>query len=190
MARRVCSTSPRVRTTAICCRSSAGWRCSICSAAGVMGDARLIGDSGRTEAIKVITGIGSPPTVGCWWWMPSPAFPRTAAEGSLASSDHELIDYGQVCPIVPCPGKHFAVLVSSMLDGDAGDLVLGCADPPEAEVASWRSLDSSTIEGGLPAVANLLRPPALCPLQGGGVPPGCSASRRTGNRGDQRGRRY
>ena len=127
-----------------------------CSAAGVMGVMPgLIGMIQATEAIKVITGIGSP-LDGRLLVVDALSMRfrelRLQRDPSRAPIT-ELIDYGQVCADRPVSVASISVVeLKSMLDGDAGDLVLvDVRNPPEAEVCSIpgaRLIPLASIESG------------------------------------------
>ena len=127
-----------------------------CSAAGVMGVMPgLIGMIQATEAIKVITGIGSP-LDGRLLVVDALSMHfrelRLQRDPSRAPIT-ELIDYGQVCADRPVSVASISVVeLKSMLDGDAGDLVLvDVRNPPEAEVCSIpgaRLIPLASIENG------------------------------------------
>ena len=127
-----------------------------CSAAGVMGVMPgLIGMIQATEAIKVITGIGSPldgrllVVDALSMRFRELHLQRDASRAPIT----ELIDYGQVCADRPVSVASISVVeLKSMLDGDAGDLVLvDVRNPPEAEVCSIpgaRLIPLASIESG------------------------------------------
>lgn len=110
-----------------------------CSAAGVMGVMPgLIGMIQATEAIKVITGIGSP-LDGRLLVVDALSMRfrelRLQKDGSRAPIT-ELVDYGQVCAEGSVTVESISVVeLKSMLDADPESLVLvDVRNPPEAEV--------------------------------------------------------
>ncbi|MGB1416215.1 MAG: molybdopterin-synthase adenylyltransferase MoeB [Synechococcus sp.] len=110
-----------------------------CSAAGVMGVMPgLIGMIQATEAIKVITGIGSP-LDGRLLVVDALSMRfrelRLQRDPSRAPI-RELVDYGQVCAERSVAVDSISVVeLKAMLDADAEGLVLvDVRNPPEAEV--------------------------------------------------------